>query len=342
MRFVENHDEPRLAAVLGAARATAPRPSSRSTLPGVALLHEGQADGRRVRVPVTLGRRPDEPLDAELRRVVRPAAGGPRRRHAPRRLGAGRRRRLARQPLVRAARRVDVDVAGRRATSSSSTCRTSGPTASSGCRASSGRPLMIVDVLSGERFDARRRRDRPPTGCTWRCPAGASTSCAGDCAGELGCGAPARAIDRPGVGPGDRPRDRRGSPGRRASTAQFGVIVFLASDVMLFAPFFAAYFLLRATNQPWPPAGVELDVLAGRARHARPRRLVVHAGRVRPGRRAAGRRRGDAPLAARDDRPRRGVPRQPDRRVRDARTSAPTTTRTGRSTGCSPASTAPT
>jgi cytochrome c oxidase subunit 3 len=45
------------------------------------------------------------------------------------------------------------------------------------------------------------------------------------------------------------------------STGQFGVIVFLASDVMLFAPFFAAYFLLRSTNQPWPPDGVELDVL---------------------------------------------------------------------------------
>lgn len=38
------------------------------------------------------------------------------------------------------------------------------------------------------------------------------------------------------------------------------MIVFLASDVMLFAPFFAAYFLLRATNSPWPAAGVELDV----------------------------------------------------------------------------------
>jgi cytochrome c oxidase subunit III len=43
------------------------------------------------------------------------------------------------------------------------------------------------------------------------------------------------------------------------STAHFGVIVFLASDVMLFAPFFAAYFLLRANNPPWPPPGVELD-----------------------------------------------------------------------------------
>ena len=51
--------------------------------------------------------------------------------------------------------------------------------------------------------------------------------------------------------------------GRRApgpSTAQFGVIVFLASDVMLFAPFFAAYFLLRSTTETWPPEGVELAV----------------------------------------------------------------------------------
>ncbi len=45
------------------------------------------------------------------------------------------------------------------------------------------------------------------------------------------------------------------------STAHFGVIVFLASDVMLFAAFFAAYFLLRATDTPWPPADVELDTV---------------------------------------------------------------------------------
>ena len=45
------------------------------------------------------------------------------------------------------------------------------------------------------------------------------------------------------------------------TTAELGVIVFLASDVMLFAPFFAAYFLLRATTEPWPAEGVELDVL---------------------------------------------------------------------------------
>ena len=44
------------------------------------------------------------------------------------------------------------------------------------------------------------------------------------------------------------------------STGQFGVIVFLASDVMLFASFFAAYFLLRSTNSPWPAEGAEIDL----------------------------------------------------------------------------------
>ena len=44
------------------------------------------------------------------------------------------------------------------------------------------------------------------------------------------------------------------------TTGAFGVIVFLASDVMLFSPFFAAYFLFRSTNDPWPVAGVHLDV----------------------------------------------------------------------------------
>lgn len=52
-------------------------------------------------------------------------------------------------------------------------------------------------------------------------------------------------------------------PGR--TTGQLGVIVFLASDIMLFAPFFAAYFLLRSTNDPWPPSGVELDTVRAAA-----------------------------------------------------------------------------
>ena len=122
--------------------------------------------------------------------------------------------------------------------------------------------------------------------------------------------------------------------GTTRSTAHFGVIVFLASDVMLFAPFFAAYFLLKANNPPWPPAGVELDVpraaLATLVLVASSFTLVAsdRAGE-RPGGGAAMRRwlLVTIGLGA-------AVPRQPDRRVRDAWSSAPTTTRTARSSGC--------
>src|SRR5688500_17032748 len=34
--------------------------------PGLRLFHEGQLQGRTVRIPVQLGRRPDEPVDADL------------------------------------------------------------------------------------------------------------------------------------------------------------------------------------------------------------------------------------------------------------------------------------
>ncbi len=49
-------------------------------------------------------------------------------------------------------------------------------------------------------------------------------------------------------------------PASARSINEFGVIVFLASDVMLFAALFSAYYLLRANISPWPPADVELDV----------------------------------------------------------------------------------
>ncbi len=65
VRFIENHDEPRAASVFapGADRAAA---VVALTLPGAALVHEGQLDGRRVRLPVFLSRRPDEEPDDEL------------------------------------------------------------------------------------------------------------------------------------------------------------------------------------------------------------------------------------------------------------------------------------
>ena len=65
MRFLENHDEPRIASCLpaDAERATA---VAIATLPGATLWHEGQFEGRRVRPPVFLSRRPDEVPDLEL------------------------------------------------------------------------------------------------------------------------------------------------------------------------------------------------------------------------------------------------------------------------------------
>lgn len=69
VRFVENHDEPRAASLLARERHLAALVTT-FTLPGVALLHEGEADGRRVHVPVTLGRRPTEQPDPALRAGV--------------------------------------------------------------------------------------------------------------------------------------------------------------------------------------------------------------------------------------------------------------------------------
>jgi hypothetical protein len=82
IRFVENHDEPRAASVLSPAAHRAAL-AAVFTLPGIAMLHEGEADGRRVRVPVTLGRRPFEEPDLELRifvgRLLTALGGGLRR-----------------------------------------------------------------------------------------------------------------------------------------------------------------------------------------------------------------------------------------------------------------------
>jgi hypothetical protein len=82
LRFAENHDEPRLAAVLDRAAGQVAAVVA-STVPGVALLHHGQAEGRRVRTPVQFGRRPPEPVDTELeawyRRLLAAIGGGTRR-----------------------------------------------------------------------------------------------------------------------------------------------------------------------------------------------------------------------------------------------------------------------
>jgi hypothetical protein len=63
--FIENHDEPRAAATFIPAKERAAAVIL-ATLPGAKLLHEGQFEGRKVRLPVFLGRRPVEAVDAGL------------------------------------------------------------------------------------------------------------------------------------------------------------------------------------------------------------------------------------------------------------------------------------
>jgi hypothetical protein len=65
VRFIENHDEPRAAATFPPAKERAVALITAS-LPGAKLFHEGQLEGRRVRLPVFLGRRPNEPANSDL------------------------------------------------------------------------------------------------------------------------------------------------------------------------------------------------------------------------------------------------------------------------------------
>jgi hypothetical protein len=65
LRFLENHDEPRAATAFPPPKEQAAAVATFS-LPGARLFHEGQFEGRKVRVPVFLGRRPIEPVDNTL------------------------------------------------------------------------------------------------------------------------------------------------------------------------------------------------------------------------------------------------------------------------------------
>ena len=65
-RFLENHDEPRAAHDF-------PQPVHQAAAvvtyftPGLRFFHEGQLEGRRVKVSMHLGRRPEEPVDPSCR-----------------------------------------------------------------------------------------------------------------------------------------------------------------------------------------------------------------------------------------------------------------------------------
>ena len=65
LRFIENHDEPRASAAFPSIKERAAAVTA-LTLIGARLLHEGQLEGRKVKLPVFLGRRPVEPTDIRI------------------------------------------------------------------------------------------------------------------------------------------------------------------------------------------------------------------------------------------------------------------------------------
>jgi 1,4-alpha-glucan branching enzyme len=65
LRFVENHDEPRAAAAFSPAKSRAAA-AVVATTPGAKLFHQGQFEGRRIRLPVQLRRLPEEAVDEDL------------------------------------------------------------------------------------------------------------------------------------------------------------------------------------------------------------------------------------------------------------------------------------
>ena len=70
IRFIENHDEPRAMESFGANRQRAAA-ALICTLPGAALLHQGQLEGRRIKLPVQVGRWAEEAAQPLLERFYR-------------------------------------------------------------------------------------------------------------------------------------------------------------------------------------------------------------------------------------------------------------------------------
>lgn len=67
VRFIENHDELRSAQALSSEAWLYAAATVAATLPGMGLFHEGQLDGRKIKIPVQLGRRPQESPSPRIR-----------------------------------------------------------------------------------------------------------------------------------------------------------------------------------------------------------------------------------------------------------------------------------
>ena len=82
-RFLENHDEPRAAATFTPEMHRAAAIVTFLT-PGLRFFHQGQREGKRVRIPVHLGRGPVEAADTAIARFLRRPAGVPEGPRLPR------------------------------------------------------------------------------------------------------------------------------------------------------------------------------------------------------------------------------------------------------------------
>ena len=65
LRFIENHDERRALKEFGMERSRAAAVVA-LTLPGARLVHQGQMQGFKIKIPVQLGRSPNEDINSEL------------------------------------------------------------------------------------------------------------------------------------------------------------------------------------------------------------------------------------------------------------------------------------
>ena len=66
VRFLENHDEDRAVVKLGRERSLAAAVII-STIPGIAFYFDGQCDGKRIKLPLQLGREPEEKQDEKIK-----------------------------------------------------------------------------------------------------------------------------------------------------------------------------------------------------------------------------------------------------------------------------------
>lgn len=66
VRFLENHDEDRAIVKLGRERSMAAAVII-STIPGIAFYFDGQCEGKKVKLPLQLGREPEEKLDEKIK-----------------------------------------------------------------------------------------------------------------------------------------------------------------------------------------------------------------------------------------------------------------------------------